>query len=136
MQLIDTVPIPVCHPKRARQRAIFLDDPILQPSYGYCPSKDWHYFGLKGGLRISSLGKIVAAPLLPASPHDKNLLGSLLPDVPASTTIYGDKGFIDLDEQVKLTEDWGHLCQNSPSSARYMIDRPFGSIRWAIVSDD
>jgi hypothetical protein len=123
IQIIDTLPVPVCHPKRARQRAIFLDDPVLQPSYGYCPSKEWHYFGLKGGLRISArTGMILAAPLLPASPHDHELLGSLLLDVPASTTIYGDKGFIDQDEQLSLAEDWGILVK-TPLKRR-MHDRP------------
>lgn len=122
IQLIDTLPIPVCHPKRAHQRAIFLDDPVLQASYGYCPAKDWHYFGLKGGLRISRIGMIVAAPLLPANVHDSDLLESLLQDVPVSTTIYGDKGFIDLDDQLKLTEDWG-ICVKTPLK-RNMHDRP------------
>lgn len=123
IQLIDTLPVPVCHPKRARQRAILLDDPVLQPSYGYCPAKDWHYFGLKGGLRMSSsTGIIVAAPLLPASPHDHELLSSLLLDVPASTTVYGDKGFIDLDEQATLVEKWGILVK-TPLKCN-MHDRP------------
>lgn len=122
IQLIDTLPVPVCHPRRAPYRSVLLDDPVLQPSYGYCASKDWHYFGLKGGLRLSSAGMIVAAPLLPASPHDSDLLGSLLLNVPSSTTIYGDKGFIDLDEQTKLTEDWG-ICVKTPLK-RNMQDRP------------
>lgn len=123
IQIIDTLPVPVCHPKRARQRAIFLDDLIAQPSYGDCPAKDWHYFGLKGGLRIAaSTGMIVAAPLLPASPHDHELLDSFLLDVPASTTIYGDKGFIDLDEHVRLVEHWGIMGKTPLKSNRH--DRP------------
>jgi hypothetical protein len=122
IQLIDTLPVPVCHPKRAHQRRVFLDDPVYQPSYGYCASKDWHYFGLKGGLRLSSTGMIVAAPLLPASPHDKELLASLLLNVPAGTTILGDKGFIDLDSQQTLNDEWGILVQTPLK--RNMEERP------------
>lgn len=122
IQLIDTVPVPVCHPKRARQRHVFLDDPVYQPSYGYCASKDWHYFGLKGGLRLSSTGMIVAAPLLPASPHDKDLLDSLLLGVPAGTTILGDKGFIALEQQQDLSTHWGILLKTPLK--RNMAERP------------
>lgn len=122
LQLIDTLPVPVCHPKRARQRSVFLDDPVYQPSYGYCASKDWHYFGLKGGLRLASTGMIVAAPLLPASPHDKDLLDSLLLGVPAGTTICGDKGFVDLATQQHLTDEWGILVQTPLK--HNMADRP------------
>lgn len=123
IQLIDTVPVPVCHPKRARQRHVFLDDLVYQPAYGYCASKDWHYFGLKGGLRLAaSTGMIVAAPLLPASPHDKDLLDSLLLGVPAGTTILGDKGFITLEQQQDLDASWGILLKTPLK--RTMADRP------------
>lgn len=123
VQIIDTLPVPVCHPKRARQRAIFLDDPVCQPSYGYCPAKDWHYFGLKGGLRLSArTGMILAAPLLPASPHDSELLDSLLGNVPVGTTVLGDKGFIDLETQRALNEQWGILVKTPLK--RNMHDRP------------
>jgi hypothetical protein len=49
-------------------------------------------------------------------------MGSLLLDVPASTTIYGDKGFIDQDEQMQLTDDWGILVKTPLK--RNMHDRP------------
>jgi hypothetical protein len=123
VQVIDTLPVPVCHFRRASSRSIFCDDLMFQPSYGYCASKDWHYFGFKGGLRISaSTGMIVAAPLLPASPHDSDLVDHLLRGVPSSTRILGDRGFIDLEEQQRLNESWGILLQ---TPLRWnMTDRP------------
>lgn len=123
VQVIDTLPIPVCHMRRAAFRKVFCDDVVCQPSYGYCASKDWHYFGFKGGIRMSaSTGMILAAPLLPASPHDCDLLDHLLRDVPASTRIWGDKGFIALEEQERLYERWGLLIQ-TPLRTN-MADRP------------
>lgn len=123
VQVIDTLPVPVCHFRRASCRKIFRDDVVCQPSYGYCASKDWHYFGFKGGIRMSaSTGMILAAPILPASPHDSDLVDHLLRGVPASTRILGDKGFIDLEEQQRLNESWGILLQTP--LRRNMSDRP------------
>mgnify|MGYP001157797348 CR=1 FL=1 len=122
IQLIDTLPVPVCHVRRAASRGIFLDDLLYQPSYGYCAAKDWHYFGFKGGLRLSSTGMILAAPRLPASPHDSDLLDRLLRDVPAYTTVFGDKGFIDLEAQTELQDTWG-IVVKTPLK-RNMADRP------------
>jgi hypothetical protein len=123
IQLIDTLPLPVCHPRRAASRGIFLDDLLYQPSYGYCASKAWHYFGFKGGLRISArTGMILAAAILPASPHDIDLIEHLLIGVPAYTRIFGDKGFIDLDLQQQLNDSWGILVKTPLK--RNMGDRP------------
>lgn len=123
VQIIDTLPIPVCHVRRASSRKIFTDDVICQPSYGYCASKDWHYFGFKGGLRISaSTGMILAAPILPASPHDIDLLDLLLRGVPGSTRILGDKGFISVTVQQRLSDSWGIVLQTP--LRHNMTDRP------------
>ncbi len=111
IQLIDTFPVPVCHVRRAASRGIFLDDLWYQPSYGYCAAKEWHYFGFKGGLRLSSPGMILAAPILPASPHDTDLLEPLLLGVPAYTRVFGDKGFIALEQQTTLQDSWGILVK-------------------------
>lgn len=122
VQLIDTLPLPVCHVRRASSRKIFLDDLVCQPSYGYCASKDWHYFGFKGGLRISSTGMILAAPILPASPHDIDLIDHLLLGVPSYTRIFGDKGFIDLEQQITVNDSWGILIKTP--LRHNMTDRP------------
>jgi len=112
VQLIDTLPIPVCHARRAASRKIFTDDVVCQPSYGYCASKQWHYFGFKGGIRLSATtGMILAAPMLPASPHDIDVLDQLVLGVAASTRILGDKGFIALPKQQYLSDAWGILVQ-------------------------
>ena len=123
VQVIDTLPLPICHACRAAFRNVFCDDVVCQPSYGYCASKDWHYFGFKGGIRMSATtGMILAAPILPASPHDSELLDQLLAGVASSTRIWGDKGFLDLETQQRLYDRWGILLQ-TPLRHK-MADRP------------
>lgn len=107
LQIIDTLPIPVCHLRRYKGRHIFAEDDVLiEPDVGYCASKDWHYFGVKGGIRIAANGMIVHAPLLPSRPHDSQLAEALLAGMPAGAIALGDKGFIDAAEQtLRLQHD-------------------------------
>lgn len=65
---------------------------------------------------------ILAAPIVPASPHDSDVLDQLLRGVPSSTRILGDKGFIDLEEQQRVNDSWGILLQ-TPLRHK-MTDRP------------
>ena len=68
VQIIDTVPLPVCGYMRSRRDRSFKPD----ADYGYCPAKDLKYYGFKLGLRIARSGMITHFPLLPARPHDIN----------------------------------------------------------------
>ncbi|MEM4203979.1 MAG: IS982 family transposase [Candidatus Methanomethylicaceae archaeon] len=108
-QVIDTLPIPVCSLKRAKRRRIFTGDLLIEPDVGYCASKDWHYFGVKGGLRIAANGMIVHAPLLAARPHDSQLRDALLVGTPAGTMVLADKAFLDEEEQTRLRDEHGLL---------------------------
>lgn len=105
LQIIDTLPVPVCGLRRYKQRAIFPeDDVLLEPDVGYCASKNWHYFGLKGGIRIAANGMIVHAPLLCARSHDSQHSSALLAGMPAGSLALGDKGFIDSFQQTLFQE--------------------------------
>lgn len=107
IQIIDTLPVPVCGLRRYKRRAIFPDDDVLlEPDVGYCPSKDWYYFGLKGGIRIAAHGMIVHAPLLYARAHDSQHSLALLAGMPARALGLGDKGFIDTDQQTAWQEKY------------------------------
>jgi len=79
------MPLPVCPLEKAARLQEF---PLAD--FGYCPSKDQHYFGL--GLSILPIGLPDVVEILPARPHDVNYLEEL---VDSGGVIYlGDKGFI------------------------------------------
>ena len=67
LQIIDTLPVPICKVARRFQRRIFRTQDVLEgppPTKGYCAAKDEAYFGFKGGVRITDYGLIVHAPLV------------------------------------------------------------------------
>ena len=101
VQVIDTLPLPVCVLTRAPRERCFKPD----ADYGYCAAKDLHYYGFKLGLRVARSGMIIHYPLLPARPHDvqmtDDLVAAFVGVVPA------DKGFIDAVRQALLEERHG-----------------------------
>jgi hypothetical protein len=99
LQVIDTLPIPVCAVKRYKKRRVFCDDVLYEASVGYCASKDWYYFGFKGGIRLADNGMIVHAPLLVAQTHDSHHTDALLAGIPAGGLALGDKAFLDKEKQ-------------------------------------
>ena len=117
-QIIDTLPLPICHAARRFQRRIFRTEsvgPCPPPTQGYCAAKDEVFFGFKGGLRITDYGLIVHAPLLPAYGHDSTCCEPLLAGIQAPTQGIGDAAFLALDRQQELKQHHLHLLP--PSNA-------------------
>jgi hypothetical protein len=96
VQVIDTLPMPMCVFTRARRERCFKP----QADYGYCAAKQLYYYGFKLGMRISRLGMITHYALLPARPHDLQLLDDLLAGF--TGVAIGDKGFINALRQQEL----------------------------------
>src|SRR5215207_5465909 len=96
VQVIDTLPMPMCVFTRARRDRCFKPD----ADYGFCAAKQLYYYGFKLGVRISRLGMITHYALLPARPHDIQLLDDLLAGF--TGVAIGDKGFIDAVRQQEL----------------------------------
>jgi len=96
VQIIDTLPLPVCTYTRSQRDRCFKPE----ADYGYCAAKDLHYYGFKLGLRISRLRMIIHYPLLPARPHDSRLLDDLISGFEG--IVPADKGFIDSFRQESL----------------------------------
>jgi hypothetical protein len=96
VQVIDTLPMPMCVLTRARRDRCFKPD----ADYGFCAAKQLYYYGFKLGVRLSRLGMITHYTLLPARPHDIQLLDDLLAGF--SGVAIGDKGFIDAVRQQEL----------------------------------
>jgi hypothetical protein len=98
IQMIDTLPLPVCVYTRSYRDRCFKPE----ADYGYCAAKDLHYYGFKLGLRIARSGMITHFPLLPARPHDIQLLDDLVQDF--AGLVLADKGFIDAFRQNLLAD--------------------------------
>jgi hypothetical protein len=98
VQVIDTLPLPVCTYTRSQRDRCFKPE----ADYGYCAAKDLHYYGFKLGLRISRVGMIIHYPLLPARPHDSQLLDDLIAGFEG--VVPADKAFIDAFRQEELAK--------------------------------
>lgn len=134
-QVMDTLPVPICHVARRFQRRIFRTESVgafPEPTLGYCAAKDERYFGFKGGLRITDYGLIVQAPLLPAYGHDSTCCDPLLAGVPVATRVRADAAFIGLDRQQHLQQNHHlHLLTPLKGNMRRTEERkPFCRSRW------
>ena len=96
VQVIDTLPLPVCTYTRSGRDRCFKPE----ADYGYCAAKDMKFYGFKLGLRISRAGMIIDYPLLPARPHDSQLLDDLIAGFEG--VVPADKGFVDGFRQENL----------------------------------
>lgn len=108
VQVIDTLPLPVCTCTRARRDRCFKPD----ADYGYCAAKQLHYYGFKLGLRVARSGMIIHYPLLPARPHDVQLTEELVAEFAGVAP--ADKGFIDAVRQSLLEERHGVTLVTPP----------------------
>jgi len=108
VQVIDTLPLPVCgYTRSGRDRCV---KPLADD--GHCAAKKLDYYGFKRGLRIARSGMIIAYPLLPARPHDIQLLDDLVAGF--AGTVPADKGFIDTVRQALLAERHAVLVITPP----------------------
>jgi hypothetical protein len=98
VQTIDNLPLPVCTYTRSGRDRCFKPE----ADYGYCAAKDLNYYGFKLGLRISRVGMIIYYPLLPARPHDSQLLDDLVAGLEG--VVPADKGFMDGFRQQNLAQ--------------------------------
>lgn len=98
VQTIDTLPLPVCTYTRSGRDRCFQGE----ADYGYCAAKKLHYYGFKLGLRISRAGMIIHYPLLPARPHDSQLLDDLIAGFEG--VVPADKAFVDAFRQENLAQ--------------------------------
>ena len=101
VQVIDTLPLPVCTYTRAPRSRCFK----TVADYGHCAAKKLDYYGFKLGLRVSAIGMITHFPLLSARAHDVNHTNALVEGF--SGLCPADKGFIDPYRQPLLLDRYG-----------------------------
>lgn len=108
VQVIDTLPLPVCTYTRSRRDRCF--KPVAD--YGFCAAKQLQYYGFKLGLRIARSGMITWYPLFSARPHDIQFLSELVEGF--TGLVPADKGFIDATRQALLAETQGVMVVTPP----------------------
>ena len=122
VQIIDTLPLPVCTYTRSTRDRCFKPE----ADYGYCAAKDLHYYGFKLGLRISRAGVIIHYPLLPARPHDSQLLDDLIADFEG--VVPADKAFVDGFRQENLARK-RHVELVVPARKKMKVKPPLSIVK-------
>ncbi len=126
IQVIDTVPLPVCVYTRSRRDRCFK----TLADYGHCGAKKMDYYGFKLGLRVSQSGMITHFPLLNARSHDVNHSSALVEGFAGLCP--ADKGFIDPFRQPLLLERYGvkivtparkNMVDETPTALRKFCSR-------------
>jgi hypothetical protein len=126
IQAIDTLPLPVCAWTRGRGDRCFKPE----ADFSYCAAKHLAYYGFKLGLRVSRAGMILDFPLLPARPHDSQLLDDLLGN--HEGIVAADKGFLNTYRQQELarkrhvwllTPAFKQMKQQPPPAQRQLAER-------------
>ncbi|WP_110513544.1 IS982 family transposase [Herpetosiphon llansteffanensis] len=126
--ILDTKPIPVVGYRRSKRRSDFAGS----ASYGYCASRNLHYFGYKLVMLTTLDGIPVAYDLVPAHTDERAAADEILDQI-TNADVWSDTGF--LGEQwhhdVRATTKnriWTAKRRNQPANP-VVFDRLLGSIR-------
>jgi hypothetical protein len=103
LYVLDTEPVPVVGYKRPKNRSDFLGS----AEYGYCKSKDLHYWGYKLVMLITTDGIPVAFELVPANTDERDAAEEVLSAANPGSIALGDKGFIDKERQESWEKRYG-----------------------------
>ncbi len=101
--LTDSKPLPICEMARSAQSPICQETDYAQPSYGYCASKEEHYYGYKLHSLHTLQGVIAHLDLSPAHVHDIQFLSDIEQQLTHSLLI-ADKGYLSQERQAQLQE--------------------------------
>ena len=123
--LLDTKPVPVVGYKRNKQQSDFLGS----ADFGVCASKNLKYFGYKL-VTISTFNGLPLFYDLVSANTDEREAAETVIDHFVLCDLFGDKGFIGLDWQMKIFDQTGNLIwtpqranqktQNSPALNRFL----------------
>jgi hypothetical protein len=98
--IIDSTPIAICEPVRAKRSNICATDTI-QPAFGYSSAKKSNYFGYKLHLVCDENGVVHSFDFTPANVHDVNYLKDVKYNL-NNCELIGDRGYISADYQLDL----------------------------------
>lgn len=127
--LLDTKPLPVVGYKRSKKHSNFRGS----AAYGYCASRNLHYFGYKLVMTTTLDGVPVIYDLVPANSDERQAAETVLDRI-AHADILGDKGFLGIEWQTRIHQQTGNTLitpkrknqslQHSPA-----FDRLLNSLR-------
>ena len=100
LYIIDSTPIAICEPVRAKRSNICATESI-QPSFGYSSAKKSTYFGYKLHLVCDENGVVHSFDFTPANVHDVNYLKDVKYNL-NNCELIGDRGYISADYQLDL----------------------------------
>jgi DDE family transposase len=127
--LLDTKPVPVVGYKRSKRHSEFRGS----ADYGYCASRNMHYFGYKLVSITTLNGLPLVYDLVPASTDEREAAETVLSYL-SGCAIYGDKGFIGEEWQLQIYEQTGNRIWtvkrvNQHEQNEKAFDRWLNSIR-------
>ena len=118
--LLDTKPVPVVGYKRSKKHSDFAGS----AAYGYCSSREMHYFGYKLVMITTLDGLPVLYELVPANIEERQAAETVL-DRLANAHIFGDKGFLGEEWQSQIKRQTGN-CITTPKRVNQIIQHPDG----------
>lgn len=122
--LLDTKPIPVVGYKRNKRHSQFAGN----ANYGFCASRNLHYFGYKLVVITSLSGIPMVYDLVPANADERQAAETVI-DHFSFCDIFADKGFLGLKWQTQIFEQTNNLIWTPRrSNQSYQNDRKLD--RW------
>lgn len=118
--LIDTKPLPVVSYKRSKRRSEFLGS----ADYGYCASRELHYFGYKLVMVTTLTGIPVVYDLVAANTEERAAAEAVIDRI-ANADLIGDKGFLGVEWQAQMLEQTGNTI-TTPKRKNQKIQHPDG----------
>lgn len=100
---IDSKPIEVCRLSRTKRCSMGKKDTEKAPSFGYCASQGFYYYGYKLHTLCGLSGVIHSFDLTKAGIHDIHYLKDVKVDY-RNCTVIGDRGYISAEVQLELFE--------------------------------
>lgn len=122
--LMDTKPVPVVGYKRSKRRSDFAGS----ATYGYCASRNLHYFGYKLVTLSTQEGVPVVYELVPAHTDERLAAETVLAHV-HNSDILCDKGFIGAEWQAEQFDSQGNRIW-TPKRSNQHAQNPPGFDEW------
>ena len=133
--IIDSFPVPVCHPVRNYRAKIFRGSTDI----GYNATKKQYYYGFKVHMIVSSDGYLLNYIVTKASVHDSKVAEELiLNTMPLEHFLLADVGYVSRQLHTDLVSDGYELCtpfRQNMAGAKKHNSRILKAIRRTIETD-